>query len=69
MNVVHKQKLLDNYLNLFQENTTLLELIYTDICDNKNYLTRGRKKKFITFIDDYYKYTYIYLIKIKDEIF
>ena len=50
-------------------NTTLLEFIHTDICDNKNYLTRGEKKYFITFIDDYSKYTYVYLVKTKDEAF
>ena len=50
-------------------NTTLLELIHTDICDNKDHLTRGEKRYFITFIDDYSKYTYVYLLKTKDEAF
>ena len=50
-------------------NTTLLELIHTDICDNKDHLTRGGKIYFITFIDDYSKYTYVYLLKTKDEAF
>ena len=49
--------------------TTLLELIHTDICDNKDHLTRGGKRYFITFTDDYSKYTYVYLLKTKDEAF
>ena len=31
----------------------MLELIHTDLCDNKDYLTRGGKRYFINFTDDY----------------
>ena len=32
-------------------------------------LTRGGKRYFITFIDDHTRYTYVYLLKTKDEVF
>ena len=32
-------------------------------------LTRGGNEYFMTFIDDYSRYTYVYLLKIKDETF
>ena len=47
----------------------MLELIHTDVCDNKDHLTRGGKRYFITFTDDYSKYTYVYLLRTKDEAF
>lgn len=44
----------------------LLEIIHTDICGP--FLTGiGGHKNFITFIDDYSRYTYLYLIKEKSE--
>jgi len=45
----------------------LLELIHSDLGDLKNNLTRGGKSFYITFIDDYSRYTIIYLLKSKDE--
>ena len=44
-----------------------LDLIYTDIYDLKFMQTRGDKKYFITFIDDYTRYCQVYLLKSKDE--
>jgi hypothetical protein len=32
-------------------------------------LTRGVKRYFITFIDDYSRFTYVYLLRTKDEAF
>ena len=45
----------------------LFELIDNDICDFKSIQTRGGKKYFITFIDDYTRYSYVYLIRTKVE--
>ena len=45
----------------------LLELVHYDICDLHSKLTRGGKRYFITFIDDLSKYTYVYLLRTKDE--
>jgi len=47
----------------------LLGLIHIDLVDLKQTITRGGKKKFVTFIDDYSRYTKVYLIKHKDEAF
>ena len=50
-----------------ERNSNPLELIHTDICDMKSTSTRGRKKYFITFIDDCTRYCYVYLLRTKDE--
>ena len=50
-----------------QRNTEPLDLIHSDICDLKFIQTRGGKRYFITFIDDYTRYFYVYLLRSKDE--
>ena len=50
-----------------ERNSELLDLIHSDLCDMKSTLTRGRKKYFVTFIDDCSKYCYVYLLHGKDE--
>jgi UDP-N-acetylglucosamine pyrophosphorylase len=47
-------------------NTNLLELVYSDICELNDILTRGGNMYFMNFIDDYSKDTYVYLMKYKD---
>jgi len=47
----------------------LLGLIHTDLVYLKQTRTRGGKNYFVTFIDDYSRYTKVYLIKHKDEAF
>ena len=42
---------------------------HSDICELNNMLTRGGNRYFITFIDDCSKYTYVYILKYKDEVF
>ena len=44
-----------------------LDLIHTDKCDMKSIPSRGGNKYFITFIDDYSRYCYVYLLMSKDE--
>ena len=44
-----------------------LDLIHSDICDFDGVLTRNGKRYFITFIDDYSNYTYVYLMRHKSE--
>ena len=44
-----------------------LDLIHTNICDMKSIPSRGGNKYFITFIDDYSRYCYVYLLRSKDE--
>lgn len=52
-----------------ERNSDLLQLIHSDVCELNGLLTRGGNGYFITFIDDYSKYTYIYLMRNKDEVF
>lgn len=47
----------------------LLDLIHTNICDFKNFTTCGGKKYFVTFTDDFSRYTFIYLLSSKDKVF
>ncbi|KAG8381639.1 hypothetical protein BUALT_Bualt06G0142500 [Buddleja alternifolia] len=49
--------------------TQLLELIHTDVCGPMNIQARGGFEYFITFIDDYSRYGYVYLMKHKSETF
>jgi hypothetical protein len=40
----------------------LLEIVHTDICGPFDSLSFGKEKYFITFIDDFSRYCYIYLL-------
>ena len=51
-----------------ERTTFLLELVHSDVCDMHNNPTRGGKKYFVTFIDDFSKFYYIYLLHSKDEV-
>jgi len=52
-----------------KKETNLLELIHSDVCDSNDVLTHDGKIYFITFIDDFSKYCYVYIINHKHEIF
>jgi len=61
-----------NMFELFHSitrNSETLELIHNDVCDSNIFLTRDGRRYFITFIDDYFKFCYTYLLKFKDEVF
>ena len=45
----------------------LLELIHSNLGDLKQTMTRGGKKFYVTFIDDYSRFTRVYLLRNKDE--
>ena len=45
----------------------LLELVHTDLADFRNSESRGGKRYYITFVDDYSRYTKLYLLRSKDE--
>ena len=45
----------------------LLELMHSDLADFKNIVSKGGKKWYVTFVDDYSRYTKVYLLKSKDE--
>ena len=41
-------------------NSIMLELVHSDVCELNGVLTRGGKRNFITFIDNFSRFTYIY---------
>ncbi|CAN1310245.1 Retrovirus-related Pol polyprotein from transposon TNT 1-94 [Linum perenne] len=45
----------------------LLELIHSDLADFKGIESKGGKNYYITFVDDYSRYTKVYLLRTKDE--
>ena len=49
--------------------TALLDLIHTDVCGPLSVHARGGYIYFITFIDDYSWYRYVYLMRYKSEAF
>ena len=50
-------------------NIELLELIYSDLCEFGETWTYGGNRYIITFIDDFLKYTIVYLLKNKSDAF
>jgi hypothetical protein len=50
-----------------ERHITLLELIHFDNCEMNGVLTKGRKRYFMTLIDDATRYCYVLLLKTKDE--
>jgi len=46
-----------------------LELVHIDVCGPMNISSIGGNKYFLTFIDDFSRKTWIYLLKRKDEVF
>ena len=49
--------------------TKLLELIHSDLGDLKQTMTRGGKKFYVTFINDYSRFTRVHLLRNKDKAF
>ena len=47
----------------------LLDLIHIDVCGPMSVHARGGFVYFITFIDDYSRYGYLYLMRYKSETF
>ena len=47
----------------------MLDLIHFDLCEFEGILTRGGNRYIITFIDDFSKYTTVYLLKNKSDAF
>ncbi len=51
-----------------EKTTSLLHLVHSDVCDLHGTPTRGGSKYFATFIDDFSKYCYVYLLNSKDDV-
>ena len=52
-----------------ERNSIMLELVHFDVCELNDVLTRGGKRYFITFIDDFSRFIYACLMINKDESF
>jgi len=50
-----------------QISSNILDLVHSDICEMNGQLKLSGKRYFITFIDDYSRYCYVYLLSSKDE--
>ena len=53
---------------ILKRETKLLNLIHSDLGDLKQTMTRGGKRFYVTFIDDFSRYTKVYLLRNKDEV-
>ncbi len=51
-----------------ERSSNILELIHSDLCDFHSTPSLGNKKYVITFIDDYSRFCYVYLLHSKDEV-
>lgn len=52
-----------------ERNINLLDRVHSDLCEFNNMLTRGGNIYLITFIDDSSRYTHVYLLKHKYDVF
>ena len=50
-----------------ERKSEILELIHSDLCDFHSTPSLGNKRYVITFIDDYSRFCYVYLLHSKDE--
>ena len=64
-----KAKMIKKPFPSVERSSNLLDLIHSDLCELNGVLTRGGKMYFLTFIDDFSRYTYVFLLKHKDETF
>jgi len=62
-------KMTNKHFPKTNRNSKLLELVHSNVCELNGVLTRGGNIYFITFTDDFSRYTYVYLMKSKDEAF
>ena len=62
-----ESKTIKKSCKLVERKSKLLSLIHSDLGDLKNTMTRGGKRFYITFIDDYSRDTRVYLLRNKDE--
>ena len=46
-----------------------LGLVHSDVCEKMNAKSLGGAEYFLTFIDDFSHYTWVYVLKKKDEVF
>ncbi|KAF5804990.1 putative RNA-directed DNA polymerase [Helianthus annuus] len=59
----------DPFTHVGERASDLLGLIHSDVCGPFRTMTRNHERYFVTFIDDYSRYAYVYLMKHKHETF
>lgn len=52
-----------------QKSTKILDLIHTDVCGPMQTITPSGKKYFLTFIDDHSRFSMVYLLREKSEVY
>ena len=52
-------------LSITTRKTQLFELVYSDLADFKNTISKRGKKWYITFVDHFSKYARVYLLNLK----
>jgi hypothetical protein len=57
------------FIGLSKRASNLLEHVYTNVCGLVSMIARSGFQYFITFIDDFSRYDYVYLMKHKSETF
>jgi len=68
-NICVDSKITNKTCHFVERQTELLGLIYVDLSNLKQIISRCGKNYFITFIDDYSRYTKVYLFNYKDKVF
>ena len=63
-----KTKIVRKSFLKINRSSTLLQLVHSDVCDMYSNPTRGGKKYFVIFIDDFLKFCYVFLLFSKDEV-
>ncbi|KAI3777237.1 hypothetical protein L1987_47035 [Smallanthus sonchifolius] len=59
----------DPFTHVGERAKDLLGLIHTDVCGPFKTMSRNHERYFVSFIDDYSRYAYVYLMKHKHETF
>lgn len=65
----NKCKITPSSFKSVERSTNVLDLVHSNICEMIDTFIRWGKRYFITFIDNASKYTYVFLIRTKDETF
>ena len=63
MKICEETKITNKSCIPIQKETELLILIHTDFSDLQQIMTRGGKRYYAIFIDDYSRYTKLYLLR------
>ena len=64
-----KSKMIKKSFHNVERSYNLPDLIHSDLCELNGMLRRGCNRYFLTFIDDCFRFTYVFLLKNKSETF